>query len=106
MNPKHTNVMKIMPRRYKDNNHVYLLLLDTYNPKTDTLDYIDLTTSNTHLGRYHGIQSKSTAYTITDNSPDDIRVCSILSRNYNSAVPVYLSKFSNPNRVRQAFRKW
>lgn len=92
-------VKHAMVREEKKDSRLVILLLDTYLPKTDTIEYIDTKTREKHIGRYHAIHNRTIQHHITVPSQEESALSSLISP--DGAPVVFLDKFSNPNRTRQ-----
>jgi len=93
------NYQHIMVREYKKDKHILALLLDSYDPQTDMLQYVDITTHQHSMGRYIQLRDRSTAHPITPNSPEEKYITELLAK--DDIEPVFTDKFSNPNKHTQ-----
>lgn len=84
-----------MVRKRKNDNSLIVFLLDTYNPKTDFIDHIDIDTNTRINARYHALHSKTSPVHIKQGSPEEKRLTPIISVDGIFDV-IYLDRLVNP----------
>lgn len=87
----------------KKDKTLIALILDSYDPKTDSIMYINTKTGEYLSGRYHPIHDRSVGHHISPDSPEEHLISNLVippSRRKVCDV-IYTDKFSNPNRTRQ-----
>ena len=97
------NYQSIMVRELKKDNHVLALILSSYDPKTDMLQYIDTTTHLHSVGRYIQLRDRSALMNVKKGSKYEKVITNLLRQ--DGIEPVFTNKFGNPNRTTQKSKK-